>query len=279
MISNIAWEKKTKKTEQTRVMEQRDHLFISYATEDSDLADWLTLKLTGEGYKVWCDRIKLLGGESYPQDIDKALEEQTFRLIALLSESSKSKPNPTKERTKALNIARARKEEFFIPLNVDGLAPDKMDWMSSDITFIPFMNSWAKGFYQLLEKLNKVGAPKSLLSGRETVCQWFSSQAAVETRKERLRSNIFQILDIPQKIIQYNLKNTPGREVVLKEWTRKWPIFYQSDEEVWALLMYYKSFPDRWHRSRETGPLLKYIIRMDVIIPILNCFLQLMVSK
>src|SRR5438093_12082818 len=44
----------------------RDHLFISYATEDWPLAEWLTRRLTAEGYRVWCDRFKLLGGESYP---------------------------------------------------------------------------------------------------------------------------------------------------------------------------------------------------------------------
>jgi hypothetical protein len=47
-----------------------DHLFINYATEDGEFAEWLTLRLTTEGYKVWCDRIKLLGGESglHPYD-------------------------------------------------------------------------------------------------------------------------------------------------------------------------------------------------------------------
>ncbi len=59
-----------------------DHLFISYATEDGELAEWLTLRLTTEGYKAWCDRVKLLGGESYPRDIDKAIKTQTFRMLA-----------------------------------------------------------------------------------------------------------------------------------------------------------------------------------------------------
>jgi len=36
---------------------QRDHLFISYATEDGALAEWLTLKLTAAGYRVWCDLV------------------------------------------------------------------------------------------------------------------------------------------------------------------------------------------------------------------------------
>ena len=49
-----------------------DHLFISYAWEDQAFAKWLALRLTAEGYKVWIDQFKLLGGESWPQDIDAA---------------------------------------------------------------------------------------------------------------------------------------------------------------------------------------------------------------
>ncbi len=82
-----------------------DHLFISYATEDAALADWLTLKLTAQGYKVWCDRFKLLGGERFPRDIDIAIKEKTFRLLSLISRDSLAKENPTKERTLALSIA------------------------------------------------------------------------------------------------------------------------------------------------------------------------------
>jgi hypothetical protein len=43
---------------------QRDHLFVSYAGEDGLFVDWICRKLVSEGYKVWCDRLKLLGGES-----------------------------------------------------------------------------------------------------------------------------------------------------------------------------------------------------------------------
>lgn len=86
----------------------RDHLFLSYATEDWPLAEWLTRRLTAEGYRVWCDRFKLLGGESYPKDIDIALEHETFRVLALLSRSSLHKDNPRRERTKALNLATWR---------------------------------------------------------------------------------------------------------------------------------------------------------------------------
>ena len=180
--------------------DQRDHLFVSYASEDYELAEWLTLKLTAEGYKVWCDKIKLLGGESYPRDIDIAIKERTFRLLALLSQHSIRKPNPLKERTLALNISRERAIDFLIPLNVDGLSPTRLDWMTSDLTFIPFHESWASGFAQLLEKLDSIGAPRQGLNGREAVCQWFAARGSVLEKPERIWTNLLEVREIPRTL-------------------------------------------------------------------------------
>jgi hypothetical protein len=96
----------------------REHLLISYASEDWVFADWLALKLASEGYEVWYDRLKLLGGESYPRDTTKAIRNQTFRVIALLSRNSIAKLDPVKERTLALNIAKERNIDFLIPLSL-----------------------------------------------------------------------------------------------------------------------------------------------------------------
>src|SRR4051812_15772740 len=105
------------------------HLFISYAVEDANLADWLARKLANEGYAVWMDRLKLLGGEPWPQDIDAAIKERTFRMIGLISEHSLKKPNPSKERTLALKISRTRGiPDFLIPLKVDSA---ELDWMTT----------------------------------------------------------------------------------------------------------------------------------------------------
>src|SRR2546422_9440337 len=58
------------------VNQVREHLLINYATEDWALADWLTRKLTAEGYRVWCDRFKLLGGESYPRSEERRVGKE-----------------------------------------------------------------------------------------------------------------------------------------------------------------------------------------------------------
>jgi TIR domain-containing protein len=167
----------------------RDHLFISYATEDWPLAHWLTRRLTAEGYSVWCDRIKLLGGESYPKAIDDAIENRTWRFIALLSRSSKTKDNPLKERTKALKVGQALKiPDFVIPLNVDGVDPD---WMVTDLTYVPFHHGWAAGLSQLLEKLAKANSPRPLPNGREVAIRSFLPQDVVSPKPEVCSSTAF----------------------------------------------------------------------------------------
>ncbi len=128
--------------------------------------EWLTLRFTAEGYNVWCDRIKLLGGESYPKDIDAAIKWRTFRFLTVLSHRSIKKPNPLKERTLALNLARERKENFVVPINLDGISPTALDWMVSDLTFISFHLGWADGLAQLLKMLEATNAPKELSEGR-----------------------------------------------------------------------------------------------------------------
>ncbi|MFG1691685.1 toll/interleukin-1 receptor domain-containing protein [Gemmatimonadota bacterium] len=182
----------------------RDHLFISYATEDAVFARWLALRLTSYGYRVWIDEFQLLGGERYPAEIDAAIKERTFRVIAILSRHSIAKPNPVKERTLALNLARERREDFLVPLNLDGLKPTELDWMSSDLTFIPFDQEWASGLAQLLELLQRSQAP--ILAdavGPRAAREAIRTATAVVDMPEQLGSNLLPVLHWPEVIHQY----------------------------------------------------------------------------
>lgn len=210
--------------------QNRDHLFISYAWEDEALAEWLCLKLTSEGYRVWCDRFKLLGGESYPQDIDDSIKYRTFRLIALLSRFSISKPNPTKERTLALNIARDRNIDFLIPLNLDGLKPTELNWMISDLTFIPFDESWAEGLKKLLKKLESINAPMPLKNGKQIAAETFFPKEIISNSPETIHTNLLKFIQIPEAIkrFQLNRKLEKGeKEFLSKSWA-----FYQIDKNT-----------------------------------------------
>lgn len=165
------------------------------------------MRLTTEGYKVWCDKVKLLGGESYPKDIDKAIKTQTFRMLALISRHSLTKENPLKERTLGHSISRQRKIDFVIPLLVDAIRPDELDWMNSDLTYIPFRDSWAQGLLQLIKKLRSISAPTPLLNGAKLVSDWVAQQSTLMTSEERLWTNLFEIKYMPDFIYRITTPN------------------------------------------------------------------------
>src|SRR5689334_5930525 len=98
-------------------MSARDHIFISYGAEDAALADWLARKLASAGYAVWYDRLKLLGGEPWPRDIDGAIKDRTFRMLGLLSHASVQRQSPVREWTTAQSVGKDLAiPDFLIPL-------------------------------------------------------------------------------------------------------------------------------------------------------------------
>lgn len=228
----------------------RDHLFISYAGEDRAFAEWLTLRLTAEGYRIWCDRMNLLGGESYPNDIDDAIKSRTFRLLAVLSRNSVRKPNPLKERTLALNLARERNENFMVPLNLDGLSPTDLGWMISDLTFVPFYLGWAEGLAQLLKGLEASGAPKTFINGRSAAISWFDAKALVVPREERLWSNVAEIIELPTDIYRYEMEQILPKEQKL-ELLKLWP--HLAEGEVFWSFIYPPGDLTERYRLRERG--------------------------
>lgn len=215
-----------------------DHLFVSYAWEDGALAEWLTLKLTAEGYRVWCDRFKILGGERWPEDVDAAIRSGTFRMLHLVSKHSVRKPNPVKERELALQLERSRETEILIPLNVDGTTPSELPWRIVDVAYIPFQD-WAAGLAQLLKKLKSINAPRPLVaSGREIAGSVRISQSVVTNVDEELVSNQFPFTCVPTVVGHFSLSRGILREEAFRL------------REVWA----FKSMGDKRALAFEQPP-------------------------
>lgn len=215
---------------------RRDHLFISYACEDHRFARWLALTLTSQGYKVWIDQFKLLGGESWPRDIDIAIKTRTFRVLGLLSKHSIAKPKPLKERTLALNIAtQPGRERFLVPINVDGLAAVELDWLTSDITFVPFATSWKNGLAQLLKLLEREQCPRDIREGRAIVSRLVSTSEIVSDTPELLTSNRCIFSRIPERITAFRVSPALRREGgSLYDALRDWSVYSVSPNQVLA---------------------------------------------
>lgn len=185
----------------------RDHIFISYATEQSALCDWLARRLAAEGYAIWYDRQQLLGGENWPNDIDVAINERTFRMLALLSRASMRKPNPQGEWLKGIAIGkRIGIDNFVIPLNTEGLRPDEITWNLQPINYIPFTPSWAEGLARLLKKLKSIDAPRVLNDGPRLAVESIVASSAIQNEPETLLSNCFEIIQMPRYIRKYEVE-------------------------------------------------------------------------
>ena len=212
--------------------EKATHLFISYATEDGALADWLARKLANQGYAVWLDRLKMLGGEPWPQDIDVAIKERTFRMLALLSTHSIKKPNPSKERTLALKISRTRGiPDFMIPLKIDSV---ELDWLTTDLTYLSFNAGWSNGWRQLLNKLESLDAPKSLGARSELAALSFDAgEGLVLDKSESIICNALPIQKIPQYLSIFGLKQASFNNAD-KIIDADWAAFQVSESEVAA---------------------------------------------
>lgn len=207
--------------------DSRTHLFISYAYEDQVFARWLARKLAFYGYGVWFDQIKLLGGESWVFEVDEAIKERSFRVLALLSNSSISKSHPMKERTMAQRVGQQLEiDDFLIPLNLDGTEPD---WKVSDLSWISFNHGWAGGLQRLLKKLRAIETPR-IHEGNPAIArvELNRGEHLVSHEPEEIVVNWLPFINLPETI---RIFDAPGLE---REALRPWPCFMLGEGRVAA---------------------------------------------
>ena len=213
----------------------RKHIFISYATEQAALCDWLARRLAAYGYHVWYDRLKLLGGEHWPRDIDFAIDERTFRMLALLSRESIKKTSPTGEWLKALAVGKRLKiDDFLITLNTDGLTPEEIPWNLQAINYIDFSSGWASGLASLLRKLESIQTPRTLHNGRELAIDSMAPHSAVTLVPERLSSNCFPIAQLPRYVRIYSANLGDTFRDSLRRMNGQWACWGFSASEIAA---------------------------------------------
>lgn len=191
---------------------ERKYLLISSVVDDFPLADWLARKLTAEGYLVWHNGMKFSSDSSFPADIDKALEEETFRFIPLYSTKSLGNPEIVRQRNLALAIGKERQLDFVLPLRVNALRTQQLDRITASLDFIPFEQNWADGLNRLLKRLDSSGCPKPLSQGRTVAARAFIYDDVLSDQQESLVSNCLRVEHIPQEIHKFECKKEISKE-------------------------------------------------------------------
>lgn len=195
----------------------RDTLLLSHANpEDSEFTLWLALQLASNGFRVWCDLTKLLGGEVFWDDIEAVLRDRAVKVIYILSRTSNAKDGPLRELSLAQSLAKRQKlHDFVIPIHLDNLPPDEVTIELSRVNWISADKSWAQGLDVLLKKLEEEGVPRNPAFNKDAVTEWWRSQyganRGVLNKSELIVSNWFKVEDLPSNLYEHRIARTkPG---------------------------------------------------------------------
>ncbi len=241
---------------------KRDHLFISYAWEDAALCEWLWRKLTAQGFAVWCDRFELMPGADWPHDIDVAIKTRTFRMLAIISPYSIAKPNPSKERTLALSIARERACDFLIPLNAEDIPAAEQPWELSNLQYVPFRR-WDEGLRQLLETLDAIDAPRPRAEdGPALAVRSYLPTPVTLPTAEPLYANCLRVTAIPEVIHCYQFSRRLA-QVEARELLGQWAFHMVGETTAWAFTGPPANVIGSWAATRKRSSVWRDIDSVD----------------
>jgi hypothetical protein len=139
-------------------------VFLCHAKEDKPTVRDLHRQLTAEGWlDVWLDEIKLLPGQEWDIEIEKAVEQADVVIVCLSNKSVDKEGYVQKELRFVLNIADEKPEGtiFVIPLRLDDCQVPRRIRAWQYVDYFP-KNSQASAYQRLIESLSTddFSAPK-----------------------------------------------------------------------------------------------------------------------
>ncbi len=247
----------------------RNIIFISHATEeiDNEFSKWLTLQLVGAGYEVWCDLLKLKGGEDFWEEIEDTIRNKCIKFLYVLSQNSNNRDGTLKELTVAQKVAKQINDNnFIIPLHIDqNLTADDINIDLVRIQAVDFKKNWAKGFCYLQEKLEEDEVPH--VSENYTLVSdiWkniFLQNETVLDKEEIYASNWFRIFELPEKINFHKYAQLIPKKLNIKD--ASFPAFIHK--EYVATFAWVYDFMEEWPRITTYDPNESYSINIADIL-------------
>jgi hypothetical protein len=199
----------------------RNMLFLSHANpEDNLFTRWLSLRLAREGYPVWCDLTKLLGGEDFWRDAEAALRDRTAKFLFVLSKTSNQKQGTLDELALARRLGK-QIPNFIIPLRIDDIPTEQINIEMHRLAFVDFSKSWVAGYKQLIESLDKEQAPRDPRFTPDAVTKWwrenYPATEGVSTKPERCLTNWFEFSQMPELLRLHSVRQSRKFEKLVKD--------------------------------------------------------------
>jgi hypothetical protein len=191
-------------------------IFISHANpEDNEFARWLAVRLAGAGFEVWSDITKLIGGEKFWIDIEKAIKEHCQKFLLCVTKSS-HKPGVMRELDWALQAEAAKHNDMVVPLKLDDTPFSSFPKdLGNSVTSIRFDIGWAAGLMKVLEMLKRDGIRPRNADGSWIVSEWwrqtFPVQEGVQEGRDVCIANLFPTVTAATKIWYHPAKRPVRR--------------------------------------------------------------------
>jgi len=215
-------------TNQSGTQGNRNMVFVSHANpEDNLFTRWLALRLAREGYPVWCDLTKLLGGEDFWRDIEAAIRDRTVKFLFVLSKTSNQKQGTLMELAVARKVGK-NINDFVIPLRIDDLRHDDINIELQRLNCIDFSKGWTGGYGKLLEKLQEDSIARDPRFSADAVTKWwrdnYSVAEGVLATPERCASNWFEFSQMPKTVWLHSIDPQAKFEKAIKDDVLKFPV-------------------------------------------------------
>lgn len=206
----------------------RDSIFLSHANpEDNEFTRWLGAKLTLAGYRVWFDLERLKGGDATWDKVERAMREESVRLVAIISRTSYKKDGVKKEWSLA-SILEKRNPGFVIPIRIDEFDFDDLPILLSGKNVLDFYRNWFEGLTQLIDTLRDAQIPRASVPDAAQASLWWKAglKASIDlkAKEERLESSWVPIVALPNAV-ETVVKPTSSAPIPLNDKNRIIPWF------------------------------------------------------
>ncbi|WP_282128717.1 TIR domain-containing protein [Roseobacter litoralis] len=187
-------------------LEKRKTIFISHANpQDNDVARWLGSRLAAEGYEVWSDITKLIGGEQFWDTIENTIREKSACVVVLLSKDGHEKPGVLDEVNVAVSTERRLGiENFVIPMRIDDLPFGEIRANIARKNIIDASSNLFEAFKVLGKTLEEMNVPRDSNEVSETLRRWRTLAQEQETERfdeePKLVENAVRITSWPDQI-------------------------------------------------------------------------------
>ncbi|RYD86018.1 MAG: TIR domain-containing protein [Verrucomicrobiaceae bacterium] len=190
----------------------RNLVFISHANpEDNEIAKWFAVRLAAEGFDVWSDITRLVGGEHFWTSIEEVIRAQAASVVVLLSNDGHEKPGVLDEVNVAVATERQRSlKNFVIPVRIDNLPFSQIRANLARKNVIDAASGLAPALAALVEALDSAKVPRRVTSTPSALQTWRQSRertvspAHDQSQWNVLVENRADIVEMPPSVFVYD---------------------------------------------------------------------------